>query len=304
VTNPEPGTPESEPETETGFRSRVLMAGLAASTGMSRYLKTLLGNVPGVQSRLISVRQDLVDGKWVVMVGGGDPYQVAYAIYYALFDVNNLGAPLIRIAGITNNNPAVVTTEFNHNLTTGDVKLIRDVLGMTQINNDEYPVTVMSPTTFSIGVDSTDWGVYTGGGTVSPNPIVNPVSIVDYPDTYVINYIVPVLELVNISVQWATDFPNYVSAASISSLVTPALVDYINSLAAGTTPINIYDMTALFLDTVAPIIPSESITSLNFAVSVNGIGVAPPPGGGVIYGDPNSYFYTDSAHVQILESTR
>ena len=46
VINLEPGIPSSQAESATLYRSRVLRAGLAASQGMARYLRTLLSNVP------------------------------------------------------------------------------------------------------------------------------------------------------------------------------------------------------------------------------------------------------------------
>ncbi|HSY77378.1 MAG TPA: hypothetical protein VK890_11000, partial [Bacteroidia bacterium] len=84
VTNPSDGIPSQSTETIQSFRTRTLTAGLAASQGMDRYLKTLLWNIPGVVQRLVSVRQDINNNRWAVIVGGGDPYQVAWAIYYAL----------------------------------------------------------------------------------------------------------------------------------------------------------------------------------------------------------------------------
>lgn len=43
----------------------------------------------GVQENLISFRQATL-GKWVAVVGGGDPYEVAYAIYKAVPDISIL----------------------------------------------------------------------------------------------------------------------------------------------------------------------------------------------------------------------
>lgn len=45
--------------------------------------------VNGVQENLISFRQATL-GKWVAVVGGGDPYEVAYAIYKAVPDISIL----------------------------------------------------------------------------------------------------------------------------------------------------------------------------------------------------------------------
>lgn len=88
VTNPSNGTPSSGEQSIESYRAAVLRAGLAASTGMASTLKTALGNVSGVQERLISVRQ--LSGGWEVIVGGGDPYSVGYAIFSSLFDITQL----------------------------------------------------------------------------------------------------------------------------------------------------------------------------------------------------------------------
>jgi hypothetical protein len=67
-----------------------------------------------------------------------------------------------QVAGITNANPAVVTTTQNHGYLSG--LLVRFYFpinfGMTQVNGIVYPITVLSPTTFSIPVDSTNYDVF------------------------------------------------------------------------------------------------------------------------------------------------
>lgn len=100
VTNPSAGTPGAGTETESDYRARILQAGLAASQGMARYLKTLLAQVPGVQQRLISVRQSGT-GYEVICGGYTDQYQVAGAIFAALFDINTLVPSSNTISGIT-----------------------------------------------------------------------------------------------------------------------------------------------------------------------------------------------------------
>ncbi|HWP59524.1 MAG TPA: DUF2163 domain-containing protein [Candidatus Acidoferrales bacterium] len=69
-----------------------------------------------------------------------------------------------QIANISKANPAVVTTKFEHLLSTGDVVKIVRVRGMTQVNGAEYPITVLTPTTFSIPVNSTGFATYERGG--------------------------------------------------------------------------------------------------------------------------------------------
>jgi hypothetical protein len=318
VSNPESGFISTQSETIADFRDRVMTAGLAASTGMASYAKTLLAAVPAVQKRLISFRQDIPTGRYVAIIGNGDPYQVAYAMAEAMFWVPGFIAPDIPIASISAANPAVVTTAVNHNLATyippdlvnnipasGDQEQFYGIVAngaLQTLNGQTLPVTVIDATHFSVPFDNTQPGsLYLSGGFVTPNPIVEQVTIVDWPDTYLLSYVIPPQETVVLTVLWTTDSPNYVSAAAIAQTAAPALQAYINSLAAGTTPINIYDMTSIFLDSIADILPPESIISLTFEVSINGIGVAPNPGTGVIYGDPNSYFQVDLSGIIITQ---
>lgn len=74
----------------------------------------------------------------------------------------------INIVGITNADPCVITTNVAHNLTTGDIVQLFGIGGTTQLNGDQYPITVISSTTFSLdGVNSTAYGVFTSGGYAS-----------------------------------------------------------------------------------------------------------------------------------------
>lgn len=389
VINPTDGIPSVGTETVTSFRTRTLTAGLVASTGMDRYLKTLLGNVPGVIQRLVSVRIEPTSNKYVILVGGGDPYQVAWAIYYAIFDLTSIDAPLIAIDQITNttvsgttsvvtwtasvgstpafvtitatglntvtgltftgtiaglapsgfngtftctvasdttftyplaSNPGTVTdaigtwtnlvtlitTATNHNLITGMVETFTDVQGMTILNELPYPVTVTGPNTLTIPVDSTNivtYYPYSGGGFLGPNPILQKIYLNSFPDTYLIPFILPAQEYVNIVLTWNTDYPNYVSPQAVSQAAAPAIVNYINSLYVGTTAINYYDMIQAFMNSTINILPNENVTAINFVVSFNGSSHLPEPGTGVIYGDPNSYFFTDITQVTVVQGT-
>lgn len=83
VNNPQAGTPGGTVETWAAFRVRVLQAGLAACVGSPRFIKTLIGAVPGVPGFLISVQA--VSGGLRVIVGGtGDPYLIAFAIFQCI----------------------------------------------------------------------------------------------------------------------------------------------------------------------------------------------------------------------------
>lgn len=73
------------------------------------------------------------------------------------------------ITGITNANPAVVTSTA-HGFTTGNLITITDVLGMTEVNDRSFIINVLNDDNFElVGENSTAHGVYTSGGTASKN---------------------------------------------------------------------------------------------------------------------------------------
>ena len=305
VNNPLAGTPGGQPQSFEEYRVDVLRAGLAATQGMPRYLKTQLRNVPGVDGRLISMRQKTATtgtcGAWEVIVGGnGDNYQVAYAIFNGLFNVSELQGSEILVLGITQANPGVVTTDLNHGLVNGETAKITGLNGMGPLNNVPFTVTVINPTSFSVGIDTSGYPVWVSGGVVTPNHRNVEVSIDDYPDSYLIRFVVPPQQTVNVNCNWNTSSANFVASASISSLAAPALVDYINSIPVG-QPINVYSMESVFRTAVQNVISPDQITRLAFEVSIDGIGVDPPSGTGVIAGDPESYFFATSASVQVVQ---
>jgi hypothetical protein len=298
VTNPETGTPGiATGETQESYRARVLQAGLAASQGMARYLKTLLANVPGVQPRLISVVQQS-GGGWQIICGGGDPYEVAYAIYTALFDVSTLVGSQLLIAGITTATLGVVQTTLNHGFTTGQIINIAGV-NPSGFNATGATVTVIDETHFTYGLDTAAL-TYISGGIVTPNLRNVSVTINDYPDTYVIPFVNPPEQQVAITVTWNTTSTNSVSPAAISQLANPALVAYVNSVYAG-QPMNLFELQTTFQAAIASALPPQLLTRMVFAVSINGIGVSPESGTGIIAGDPSSYFFTNSTLITVSQ---
>ena len=80
----------------------------------------------------------------------------------------NLG-PAVAITGISNASPTVVLAP-GHGFSNGQTVQITGVLGMTQINQsplEAYIVQAASANAFQLAtMDSTGFGVYTGGGTV------------------------------------------------------------------------------------------------------------------------------------------
>lgn len=123
VTNPSEGTPGASAEDVSSYRSRVLLAGQVAATGTPAYLKTLLYALPAVQKRLVRVLS--VSGGWEIIVGGGDAYQIAGAIYIAVPDLS-------RIVGSS-------TTARNVSATITDAP---DTYSITYVNPPQQTVTI------------------------------------------------------------------------------------------------------------------------------------------------------------------
>lgn len=65
------------------------------------------------------------------------------------------------ITAITQANPGVVTAPF-HNLVTGQEVYFAGVEGMTELNGRLLIATVINANTFSIGIDTTGFGAFTG----------------------------------------------------------------------------------------------------------------------------------------------
>lgn len=95
-----------------------------------------------------------------------------------IFKINNL----IKITGITNADPAVVTSEVAHGLTTGDEVQIQEIdippgyepsegdkKSMSSLNNTVTTITKLTDTTFELdNVDSSSLSEYISGGSVRP----------------------------------------------------------------------------------------------------------------------------------------
>ena len=297
-TNPEPGTPGGAAETEEAFRVRVLQAGKAVAQGMPTFLRTLLEAIPGVQPNLVSIRQQA--NGWEIIVGGsGDPYQIADAIYEALFDVSSLVGSTLGVVSISQASNGVVTTNLNHGYTTGQIATINGAQGMTPLNGVPFTVTVINETSFSIGIDTAGYPAYTGGGVVTPNLRNQSISILDYPDTYVVPFVVPPQQTVTMTATWATTSSNFVSGAAVAQAASAALAAYVNAIPVG-QPMNVLVMNQTFLAAISNILPASQVSSLVFTVAINGIDTS--PSGDLISGDPESYFTATVSGITVTEA--
>lgn len=88
-TNLTAGLPGTGEQSYSSYRSQVMQSGMQTAEGTPTCFRTELEKVDGVQENLISFRQSTL-GKWVAVVGGGDPFEVAYAIFKAVPDISVL----------------------------------------------------------------------------------------------------------------------------------------------------------------------------------------------------------------------
>ena len=81
------------------------------------------------------------------------------------------------IIAISQADPGVVNAPF-HGLTTGDEVFLSGIEGMTELNGRVFTVTVLGADSFSIGVDTTDYGAFVSDDgtvrTVAPTPAPTP----------------------------------------------------------------------------------------------------------------------------------
>ena len=70
----------------------------------------------------------------------------------------------VSISSITKANPGVVTTSAPHGFATGNVIDFDMQVNMQELNQISATITVLSPTTFSLGINTTSFTTYTSAG--------------------------------------------------------------------------------------------------------------------------------------------
>lgn len=88
-TNPVDGVPAQDTPNWDSYRAQVIAAGMVTSVETPQFLKSELQKVNGVRPNLISYKM-IAPQLWTVIVGGGDTYQVAGAIYRSIPDISTL----------------------------------------------------------------------------------------------------------------------------------------------------------------------------------------------------------------------
>ena len=297
VNNPNAGINATAAETVPSYRSRVLLAGQVTSTGVPAYLKTLLYAITGVQQQLVSISQQS-GGGYEVICGGGNNYAVATAILQAIPDFTTLKGSQLAITAMTNANPVVITTNLNHNFIAGNTFVVAGA--SPSAFNLTYTAASVTATTITTTTNGSGFGAYTSGAYLNPNPRNITVSIFQNPNTYSITYVNPPQQIVTVTCVWNTTLSSFTAGVSVNQLGAVAIQTYINSITVG-QPINLLEMTALFQEAVAPVIATPNLTTLTFAVTINGVATSPSAGTSIISSDPESYFYAALTGISVTQ---
>ena len=107
----------------------------------------------------------------------GDTVQVGFTLSDEQMRSYSVQSLDFVITGATKANPCVLTVD--NTLSEGDLVQIAGVEGMTQLNGNIYFVTVATPTSLSIDVDSKLFGVYTQNGTATQVGPINPTAEIE-----------------------------------------------------------------------------------------------------------------------------
>ena len=306
VTNPTQGIPGQPAQSLTDYQVQVIQAGRAVATGLPTLLRTALGNVSGVVRNQVAIRS--VSGGWEILVGGGDPYAVANAIYQSLFNINDLqGTQAFVGAGYISGTTLTITAVTSGTIGVGFTVYGAGVLASTIVT----AASPTSPYTGTGGVGTYEVSLTQTVGSVGSPITINTggttevISIDDFPDSYDITFVRPVAQSVSITVNWETIAgTNFVSNSVVASLVTQPLIDYINAIYVG-QPISTLELQTVFVAALAGTILPTNLSSLTFVVIIDGQEISPsvgPPPSVLIFGNTEGYFTITTADVLVTNT--
>jgi len=291
--NPTVGLPGASAQSLQAYQAQVIQAGQAVGTGMSTLLKTALQNVPGVQSNLLSIQQ--VSGGWEVIVGGGDPYEVANAIYQSLFNINDLKGSQGFIG-----TGSISGTTLNISAVTSGTLAVGSVVAGTGVTFGTT-ITAFGSGSGGTGTYTVNESQTTSSTTITTGGSTEIVSINDFPDTYNITFVVPVQQVVGITVTWNTiPGTNLISNNVVTSLIQPLIIEYINGIYVN-QPISLLELQDIFQAAVSSILQPTSISRLTFALTIDGNTAAPESNHVIIYGNAEGYFYTQASNITVVQ---
>lgn len=297
VSNPQDGNPGQEIEDEASYRERLMDAGQVASIGTIQMIKTRILSINGVIPRLLSVVSTLKG--YSVIVGGGDPVEVANAIFQTIPTIGILQPSIINISKIDNGNPTVIYTNLAHGLHTGDEVSFSGTDEYPSLINSKFPITYINDNSFSIPVDTSGGKNYGGGLILDQNVRNINIILQDGADSYGIPFIVPLKQKVSIQLTWYTNFDSNIYNSLISTTIIPLITQYINNIRIG-EPISKYRIENIFLNEVNSIFNQNLITKIDIVVFINNVAQSNLESNKIIQGDPQSYFETSDSDISIV----
>lgn len=194
--NPLEGLAGEAEQSIEDYRRQVIQAGRAVATGVPTLLRTALERVSGVQARLISI-QNVPSLGWEIIVGGGDPYEVANAIFQSMFNIQ-------------------------------DLQLNQSVWGIPQTITisdypDNYDINFVVPTQRSVTI-TIHWSTASGTNFVSNNVVASLVQtpIQEYINSLRVGQSISLLQLQQI---FTDSVSSVIAEASIATLTFTVFVD-------------------------------------------------------------------------------
>ena len=140
------------------------------------YIEDVCG-MEGINDRVYKLGPEVISGTFfynLLDVDGNDLDVSTFGTYLAggsMSVVGDSGIAQYTISGITQANPAVVTTTVSHGYAADDIVRITDVVGMVELNNRDFTVGTVTATTFELsGEDSTSHTAYGSVGTTTRYP--------------------------------------------------------------------------------------------------------------------------------------
>lgn len=296
VTNPQKGTPGTGAETDRAYRARILQTGMRAVQGTPGFIRSRLLAVPNVIPRSIGIFIQQ-NGGYGVIVDGGDPNQVAGAIYDSCFDLSGLQSSTNAISAASHASPCEITTAMTHGLTDGQTVTISGETGMTVINGT-FPAKVIDALRFSIPVNTDQSPLYAGTAVLDTNPRNHSATVTDGPDVYSVAFIRPLQQKVRLTVRWQTNNGGIVDDATATQACAPSLSSYINGLSVG-APISTLQLGTIVESGLLQILPGAMITGLKFEVFLDDVLSEPSIGSVIITSDPQSYLVTSTDQISL-----
>ena len=150
----------------------------------------IVENVPNTGNIALELRTTMSDASLNVTTVGTTTYRGSYLLADDIIDNSatfsqtaNVPAfvatnafsstDTMSITNITQASTAVVTVADTSLLTDGTIITISGVIGMTQVNDLEFTISIVNATTFQlVSVNSTGYTAYTSGGTIT-YPVFN-----------------------------------------------------------------------------------------------------------------------------------